>query len=124
MGALSGYKIIELAGLGPCPMAGMILADMGAEVIRVERGISQNPMLTKDISARGKKSLVLNLKDEQGREALFKLVEHADALLEGYRPGVVQKLGIGPEHCAERNPRLVYGPMTGWTQTGPPAKAA
>ena len=124
MGVLSGYKIIELAGLGPCPMAGMILADMGAEVIRVERGISQNPMLTKDISARGKKSLVLNLKNEQGREALLKLVEHADALLEGYRPGVVEKLGIGPEHCAERNPKLVYGRMTGWGQTGPLAKAA
>lgn len=124
MGVLSGYTVIELMGLGPCPMAGMMLADMGAEVIRVERGYERDPMHACDISARGKKSIVLNLKSQQGREALLKLVETADVLLEGFRPGVTEKLGIGPEACAERNPRLVYGRMTGWGQAGPLARTA
>lgn len=124
MGVLSGYTVIELAGLGPCPMAGMILADMGAEVIRVERSLHRDPMYVKDMSARGKKSIVLNIKSEEGREALLKLVEGADALLEGYRPGVAERLGIGPQACAQRNPKLVYGRMTGWGQEGPLAQAA
>lgn len=124
MGVLSGYTIIELAGLGPCPMAGMILADMGAEVIRVERSPKRDPMYNKDMSARGKKSIVLNIKTDEGREALLKLVESADVLLEGYRPGVAEKLGIGPETCAALNPKLVYGRMTGWGQSGPLAQTA
>ncbi len=124
MGVLSGYTVIEMAGLGPCPMAGMILADMGAEVIRVERSLNRDPMYAKDMSARGKKSIVLNIKTDEGREALLKLVESADVLLEGYRPGVAEKLGIGPDDCAAINPKLVYGRMTGWGQTGPLAQAA
>lgn len=125
MGALSGYRVIEMAGIGPCPMAGMLLADMGAEVISVER--SSAPIFfngNKDISARGKKSIVLDVKTEQGLDVLLKLVESADVFLEGYRPGVAEKLGFGPDVCAQRNPKLVYGRMTGWGQTGPLAKAA
>lgn len=124
MGVLSGYKVVEMAGLGPCPLAGMLLADMGAEVIRVDRSTRANPMYAKDMSARGKKSVVLDIKTEVGREALLKLVESADVLIEGYRPGVVEKLGIGPEQCWAVNPKLVYGRMTGWGQTGPLAKNA
>lgn len=124
MAVLSGYTVIEMAGLGPCPMAGMLLADMGAEVIRVERSAERDHLYTRDMSARGKKSIVLNVKHEQGREALLALVEKADVLLEGYRPGVAEKLGIGPEVCLQRNPGLVYGRMTGWGQSGPLAQAA
>ena len=124
MGVLSGYTVIEMAGLGPCPMAGMMLADMGAEVIRVERSARREAIYAKDMSARGKKSIVINVKHEQGREALLKLVARADVLLEGYRPGVAEKLGIGPEACATINPKLVYGRMTGWGQTGPLAQTA
>lgn len=125
MGALSGYRVIEMAGIGPCPMAGMLLADMGAEVICVER--SSAPVFfdgNKNMSARGKKSIVLDVKTTQGLEALLRLVDSADVLLEGYRPGVAEKLGFGPEVCAQRNPKLVYGRMTGWGQTGPLAKTA
>ena len=125
MGALSGYRVIEMAGIGPCPMAGMLLADMGAEVICVER--SSAPVFfdgNKNMSARGKKSIVLDVKTSQGLEALLRLVDSADVLLEGYRPGVAEKLGFGPEVCAQRNPKLVYGRMTGWGQTGPLAKTA
>jgi alpha-methylacyl-CoA racemase len=119
MGALTGYRVIELAGLGPCPMAGMLLADMGAEVICIDRGGNADPMYAKDMSRRGKKSIVINLKSAEGRETLLKLVESADVLIEGYRPGVAEKLGIGPEACHAVNPALVYGRMTGWGQTGP-----
>ena len=125
MGALSGYRVIEMAGIGPCPMAGMLLADMGAEVICIER--SSAPVFfdgNKNMSARGKKSIVLDVKTDQGLEALLRLVDGADVLLEGYRPGVAEKLGFGPEVCAQRNPKLVYGRMTGWGQTGPLAKTA
>ncbi|GMG88416.1 CaiB/BaiF CoA transferase family protein [Biformimicrobium ophioploci] len=124
MGVLNGIRVIELSGMGPCPMAGMLLADMGAEVIRVERSLKRDPIYAKDMSARGKKSIVINLKSEDGRAALLQLVAGADVLLEGFRPGVAEKLGIGPEECAQRNPRLVYGRMTGWGQDGPLAKAA
>lgn len=124
MSALRGFTVIEMAGLGPCPMAGMILADMGAEVIRVERSSRRDPLFSRDMSARGKRSVVLNLKHDQGREALLKLVEGADVLLEGFRPGVMEKLGIGPDVCHLRNPKLVYGRMTGWGQSGPLAQSA
>ena len=124
MGVLSGYRVIELNGLGPCPMAGMLLADMGAEVIVVDRGEIKDPMYLKDMSRRGKKSIVMNLKSEEGKAALLKLIESADVLIEGFRPGVTEKLGIGPEDCHAVNPALVYGRMTGWGQTGPLAQSA
>jgi alpha-methylacyl-CoA racemase len=105
-------------------MAGMILADMGAEVIRIERAGAWNPLKSKDVSFRGKKSVVLNLKHPQGVDTLLRMVENADVLIDPYRPGVCEKLGIGPEVCLERNPKLIFGRMTGWGQEGPLAKAA
>ncbi len=124
MGPLNGYTIIELAGIGPAPMAGMILADMGAEVIRIERAGAFEPGKSRDVSLRGKKSVVLNLKDPAGVETLLRMVENADCLIDPYRPGVCEKLGIGTEVCLERNPRLIFGRMTGWGQEGPLANAA
>jgi alpha-methylacyl-CoA racemase len=124
MGPLKGYTIIEMAGIGPCPMAGMMLADMGAEVIRVERGTRLPPDRRKDVSFRGKQSIALDLKKPAGVEALLRLIEQADVFLEGYRPGVAERLGIGPEVCQARNRKLVYGRMTGWGQDGPLAQAA
>jgi len=105
-------------------MGGMILADMGAEVIRVERVGAWNPLLSKDVSFRGKKSVVLNLKDPQGVETLLRMVENADVLIDPYRPGVCEKLGIGPDVCLARNPKLIFARMTGWGQEGPLAEAA
>ena len=124
MGALSGYKIIELAGIGPAPMGGMILADMGAEVIRIERPGAADPKVAEPISGRNKKSVVLDLKQDAGKAALMALIEQADALIDPYRPGVCEKLGFGPDACLARNPRLVFARMTGWGQTGPLAQAA
>jgi len=124
MGPLQGYTVIEMAGIGPCPMAGMMLADMGAEVIRVERGTRLPPDRRKDVSFRGKQSIALDLKKPAGVETLLRLVELADVFLEGYRPGVAERLGIGPDACRARNSRLVYGRMTGWGQDGPLAQAA
>lgn len=124
MGPLNGYTVIELAGIGPAPMGGMILADMGAEVIRVDRASGANPLTMKDVSSRGKKSVVINLKNEQGIETLLRMVENADAIIDPYRPGVCEKLGIGPDVCMQRNPRLVFARMTGWGQDGPLANAA
>lgn len=124
MGPLKGLKIIELGGIGPGPFCGMLLADMGAEVVVVERTAA--PLLdpATDVTRRSKRSLTLNLKDSDDRQTFLKLVEKADALFEGFRPGVMEKLGLGPEECLERNPRLVYGRMTGWGQTGPLARVA
>ncbi|MCG2581105.1 MAG: CoA transferase [Marinobacter sp.] len=124
MGPLHGVRIIELAGIGPGPFCGMVLADLGAEVISVERVGAQAEKPALDCSRRGKRSISLNLKSEAGVEALLKLVESADALFEGFRPGVVEKLGIGPEQCLERNPKLIFGRMTGWGQYGPMSQAA
>ena len=124
MGALSGYKVIELAGIGPAPMGGMILADMGAEVIRIERPGAADPKVAEPISGRNKKSVVLDLKQDAGKAALMTLIEQADALIDPYRPGVCEKLGFGPEECLARNPKLVFARMTGWGQTGPLAQAA
>nr|WP_297401990.1 CaiB/BaiF CoA-transferase family protein [uncultured Marinobacter sp.] len=124
MGPLHGVRIIELAGIGPGPFCGMVLADLGAEVISVERIGTQAEKPALDCSRRGKRSISLNLKSEAGVEALLKLVESADALFEGFRPGVAEKLGIEPEQCLERNPKLIYGRMTGWGQYGPMAHAA
>ena len=124
MGALSGYKVIELAGIGPAPMGGMILADMGAEVIRIERPGAADPKVAEPISGRNKKSVVLDLKQGAGKAALMALIEQADALIDPYRPGVCEKLGFGPDACLACNPRLVFARMTGWGQTGPLAQAA
>jgi alpha-methylacyl-CoA racemase len=112
---------LELAGIGPAPMGGMILADMGAEVIRIDRAGA--PAL-KDISSRGKKSVGLNLKDPAGLETLLRMVENADVLIDPFRPGVCEKLGMGPEACLARTPRLIFARMTGWGQDGPLAQAA
>ncbi len=122
MGPLAGFRVIEVVGLGPCPFAAMMLADMGAEVIRVDRadGRAANyPDPTADYLARGRRSLALDLKRTEGRELLLRLVESCDALLEGFRPGVMERLKVGPDDCFERNSRLVYGRMTGWGQEGP-----
>lgn len=121
MGPLNGYTVIELAGIGPAPMGGMVLADMGAEVIRIDRA---SAMVMKDVSARGKKSVVINLKDPGGVEALLRMVENADVLIDPFRPGVCEKLGIGPDVCLARNPKLVFARMTGWGQEGPLAQSA
>lgn len=123
MGPLSGFKIIELAGIGPGPFCGMMLSDMGAEVIRVER-LSSADKAPKDVLARNRKSVALNLKNPAGVEAVLRLVDSADALFEGFRPGVTERLGLGPDECLARNERLVYGRMTGWGQDGPMAQAA
>ena len=124
MGPLNGYTVIELAGIGPAPMGGMMLADMGADLIRVDRAGGMDPRLTEKVSGRGKKSVVLNLKDPAGVETLLRMVENADVIIDPFRPGVCEKLGIGPEVCLERNPRIVFARMTGWGQEGPLSQAA
>ena len=128
MGPLHGVKILEIAGIGPGPFAAMMLADMGAEVLRIDRagsvrgGDPQQPPL--DLLARGRRSVGVDLKSPEGVALLLDLVEGADGLIEGFRPGVAERLGFGPEVCAERNPKLVYGRMTGWGQDGPYAPTA
>lgn len=125
MGPLNGFKIIELAGIGPGPFCGMMLADMGAEVIRVERiAAAQATEAPKDVLTRNRRSIAVDLKNPKGVETVLRLVEGADGLIEGFRPGVTERLGLGPERCQARNPRLVYGRMTGWGQEGPMAQAA
>jgi alpha-methylacyl-CoA racemase len=122
---LNGFKIIELAGIGPGPFCGMMLADMGAEVIRVERiAAAQATEAPKDVLTRNRRSIAVDLKNPKGVETVLRLVEGADGLIEGFRPGVTERLGLGPEQCQARNPRLVYGRMTGWGQEGPMAQAA
>lgn len=124
MGPLNGFTVLELGGIGPAPMGGMILADMGAEVIRIDRKGGMDPRIMQDVSARGKKSIVVNLKSEEGVETFLRLVENADVVIDPYRPGVCEKLGIGPDVCMARNPKLVFARMTGWGQEGPMAQAA
>ena len=120
MGPLAGVKVVELQGIGPGPYCGMMLADMGAEIIRVDRSASVGtPANTTDILARGRKSIAVDLKNPAGVETVLKLVAEADVLIEGFRPGVMERLGLGPDVCLQRNPRLVYGRMTGWGQDGP-----
>jgi alpha-methylacyl-CoA racemase len=123
VGPLAGIRIIELAGIGPGPFCGMMLSDMGAEVIRVERPAPGRPA-PKDVLVRNRRSVAVDLKHPQGVETVLRLVEGADALFEGFRPGVTERLGLGPEDCLARNPKLVYGRMTGWGQDGPMAQAA
>jgi len=123
-GPLAGYRIIELAGIGPAPFGAMMLADMGAEVIRVDRitgAAGAPPEVSGDILNRGRRSIAVDLKHPDGVATVLALVEKADGLVEGFRPGVAERLGIGPEPCLQRNPRLVYGRMTGWGQDGPNA---
>ena len=124
MGPLKGLKIIEMAGIGPGPFCGMVLADLGAEVIRVDRASAIGTGSKQEASNRGKKSIAVDLKSEEGAEVVLKLVETADAIFEGFRPGVMERLGLGPDVCFERNERIVFGRMTGWGQEGPLAKAA
>ncbi len=128
MGTLDGVKIVEMAGIGPAPMGAMLLADMGADVLRIDRiqssglGIPMEPRFS--VLERGRRSLAIDLKNPEGIEAVLRLTDQADALIEGFRPGVMERLGLGPDVCLGRNPRLVYGRVTGWGQEGPLAHAA
>jgi alpha-methylacyl-CoA racemase len=130
IGPLSGITVVEMAGIGPGPFAGMMLADLGATVIRVDRLAGGGGLSTAlsagraDVVSRGRRSIAVNLKSAEGVEVVLKLVDSADALIEGFRPGVMERLGLGPDVCLGRNPRLVFGRMTGWGQEGPLAKAA
>ena len=128
MGPLSGIKIVEITGIGPGPFCGMMLADLGADVVRIDRAnmvkgeFPERPPF--DVLNRGRRSVGVDLKHTDGVETVLRLVEKADALLEGFRPGVMERLGLGPDVCLARNPRLVYGRMTGFGQEGPLAQAA
>lgn len=123
VGPLAGYRIVEIAGIGPGPFAAMMLADMGAEVIRVERTQAvRGPAPGEphyDVLLRGRRNIAIDLKQPDGLETLLALIEQADALIEGFRPGVMERLGVGPDICLQRNPKLVFGRMTGWGQQGP-----
>jgi alpha-methylacyl-CoA racemase len=126
-GPLSGLRVVELAGIGPGPHAAMVLADLGAQVVRIDRpsgGLQVGDAEAPDPTLRGRRRVAADLKDPAGRETVLRLVEHADVLLEGYRPGVTERLGVGPADCHARNPRLVYARMTGWGQDGPMAQRA
>ncbi|MGW6532518.1 CaiB/BaiF CoA transferase family protein [Streptomyces venezuelae] len=125
-GPLAGVRVVELAGIGPGPFAAMLLADLGADVVRVDRpgggGLAIDPEY--DVTNRNKRSVVVDLKSDEGPARVLDLVERADVLIEGYRPGVAERLGVGPDACHARNPKLVYGRMTGWGQEGPLARRA
>ena len=126
-GPLEGVKVIELAGIGPGPFCGMMLADMGAEILRIDRAGDVRPPTSgprADILARGRRSIGVDLKHRDGVETVLRLVEKADVIFEGFRPGVVERLGLGPDVCLARNPRIIFGRMTGWGQEGPLAPAA
>ena len=127
MGPLTGVKVVELSGIGPGPFCGMLLSDMGAEVVRVERlqvVTGEQRKINDAVVGRGRRSIGVDLKQPDGVECVLRLVEQADALIEGFRPGVTERLGLGPDVCLARNPRLVYGRMTGWGQDGPLAQRA
>ncbi len=127
MGPLQGIHVVEIAGLGPGPFCGMLLADLGADVVLVERTEASNAVTEigpKAIYNRGKRSIAIDLKNAHGIKTVLRLIEQADALIEGMRPGVMERLGLGPDVCHARNPRLIYGRMTGWGQSGPLAQAA
>jgi alpha-methylacyl-CoA racemase len=126
-GPLAGRRVVELAGIGPGPFAAMMLSDMGAEVLRVDRADAVSDSMERplwDVNARGRRSVGVDLKHPEGREVVLRLVERADALIEGFRPGVTERLGLGPDDCLARQPALVYGRMTGWGQSGPYAPVA
>ena len=131
MGPLAGLKIVELAGIGPGPFCAMLLSDMGAEVIRVDRAANVGRDIGREgeharfgLLQRGRRNIAVDLKNPGGVDAALRLIDRADALVEGFRPGVMERLGLGPETCLARNPRLVYGRMTGWGQDGPIAHTA
>ena len=124
MGPLKDIKVIEMAGIGPAPFCGMILADMGAEVISVERITAAGRGSSSDIASRGKKSIAVDIRKPEGQDIIKKLVESADVLIEGFRPGVMEKNNLGPDELLNINPRLIFGRMTGWGQNGPLANAA
>ncbi len=127
-GPLTGLKVVELAGIGPAPMAAMMLSDMGAEVIRVDRLTASGlgiPMPKKfNFLGRGRKSIAVDLKNPEGIDALLELIDKVDIVIEGFRPGVMERLGMGPDVCLKRNPKLVFGRVTGWGQEGPLSKSA
>jgi alpha-methylacyl-CoA racemase len=127
-GPLSGIKVIEIAGIGPGPFCAMVLADLGADVLRVERSAGVRDEMPEkppfDVLNRGRRSIGVDLKHPEGVATVLRLVEQADVLMEGFRPGVMERLGLGPDVCQERNPRLIYGRMTGFGQEGPMAQAA
>ena len=128
MGPLQGIKAVELAGIGPGPMCTMLLADLGANVVRVDRTEASGLGIPMDhryeVTSRNRRSIAVDLKQPQGRDAVLRLIDGADVLIEGFRPGVAERLGLGPEVCSKRNPRLVYGRMTGFGQDGTLAHAA
>ena len=119
---LSSLKIIEMVGLGPAPLGGQLLADMGAEVIVIDRKSGDD--ISQEVNRRGKQSIALNLKAPEGIKTALRLIERADILIEGFRPGVMERLGLGPDKCLNTNPKLVYARMTGWGQTGPLSHSA
>ncbi|MEQ8955471.1 MAG: CaiB/BaiF CoA-transferase family protein [Gammaproteobacteria bacterium] len=124
MGPLQGLKVIEMAGIGPGPFCAMMLSDLGAEVIRIDRVSLKGSGDTRHVLNRGRRSLAIDLKNSDAIETVLQLVKQADVLLEGFRPGVMERLGLGPDPCLARNPRLVFGRMTGWGQEGPLSQAA
>ncbi|MCH8264088.1 MAG: CoA transferase, partial [Proteobacteria bacterium] len=124
MGPLKGIRVIEMAGIGPGPFCAMMLSDMGAEVVRIDRLNQKGAGSRANVLNRGRRSLALDLKTPQGVETVLALIDQADILIEGFRPGVMERLGLGPEPALQRNPKLVYGRMTGWGQSGPLAQAA
>src|ERR1700735_927249 len=135
MGPLEGLKVVELAGIGPGPFCAMLLSDMGAEVIRVDRAANVGHDDSRvggpageeyrfNLLARGRRNIAVDLTHQDGVAAVPRLIDQADALLEGFRPGVMERLGLGPDICLARNPRLVFGRVTGWGQEGPLAHAA
>jgi alpha-methylacyl-CoA racemase len=123
MGPLAGLKVVEMSAIGPVPLAGMLLADMGADVLIIDK--ANDPwIMPEDILRRGKRNIEIDMKSEEGVDTTRSLIEKADIVIEGFRPGVMERLGIGPEVFEETNPKLVYGRMTGWGQTGPLSQAA
>lgn len=124
-GPLVGLRVVEIGGIGPVPFAAMLLSDLGAEVVRIDRPSASAPADTShDLLLRGRRSAVIDLQRPEGVDAVLQMIDHADALIEGFRPGVMERLGLGPEICLGRNPRLIYGRMTGWGQDGPWAQMA
>lgn len=124
MGPLTGIRVVEMAGIGPGPFTAMMLSDLGAEVIRVDRLSHKGTGHRANVLNRGRKSIAVDLKNPRGVETTLRLIEQADVILEGFRPGVMERLGLGPEECLSVNPRLIFGRMTGWGQTGPLSQAA
>jgi len=123
-GPLEGVRLVELAGIGPAPFAAMVLADLGADIVRVDRASGASGFARMDVMNRGRRSIAVDLKHPEGVEVVLRLAAESDGLIEGFRPGVAERLGVGPEPCLDRNPRLVYGRMTGWGQDGPYAAEA